>query len=112
MLCCGAILFPIIWSIKHLSEASATDGKAAINLKKLQLFRYFYVMMVIYIYFTRIIVFLLKTTVPFKYEWLDAFFQHSATLVFFILTGYHFQPAASNPYYQLLQEDIEMDEEV
>lgn len=112
MICCGAILFPVIWSIRHLQEASATDGKAAISMKKLVLFRYFYVMIVVYIYFTRIIVYLVKIAVPFNYEWLEAFFQHAATLVFFILTGYQFQPTASNPYYQLLQEDIEMDEEV
>lgn len=112
MICCGAILFPVIWSIRHLHEASATDGKAAINLKKLQLFRFFYVMIVFYIYFTRIIVYLVKITVPFNYEWLAQFFQHAATLIFFILTGYHFQPTTSNPYYQLLQDEIEMDEEV
>ncbi|XP_015463276.2 protein GPR107 isoform X2 [Astyanax mexicanus] len=28
LLCCGAILFPVVWSIRHLQEASATDGKA------------------------------------------------------------------------------------
>jgi hypothetical protein len=27
ILCCGAILIPIVWSIKHLKEASKTDGK-------------------------------------------------------------------------------------
>ncbi|KAI7695675.1 hypothetical protein SSS_05942 [Sarcoptes scabiei] len=112
MICCGAILFPVIWSIRHLQEASTTDGKAVINLKKLILFRFFYIMIVFYIYFTRIIVYLVEITVPFNYLWLDAFFQHFATLIFFILTGYHFQPASSNPYYQLTQEEIEMDEEL
>ncbi|KAI8517761.1 hypothetical protein Bbelb_037780, partial [Branchiostoma belcheri] len=28
LLCCGAILFPVVWSIRHLQEASQTDGKA------------------------------------------------------------------------------------
>lgn len=27
IICCCAILFPIVWSIKHLREASQTDGK-------------------------------------------------------------------------------------
>ncbi|KAG8141984.1 putative Protein GPR107-like protein [Naja naja] len=27
LLCCGAILFPVVWLIRHLQEASATDGK-------------------------------------------------------------------------------------
>lgn len=44
LLCCGAILFPVVWSIRHLQEASQTDGKAAISLAKLKLFRHFYIM--------------------------------------------------------------------
>ncbi len=43
-------------SIKHLREASQTDGKAARSLHKLTLFRQFYVLVVSYIYFTRIVV--------------------------------------------------------
>ncbi|RWS10675.1 Protein GPR107-like protein, partial [Dinothrombium tinctorium] len=112
LMCCGAIIFPVVWSIRHLQEASHIDGKAAINLKKLKLFRRFYVMVVCYIYFTRIIVFLLRVAVPFQYEWLDVFCEHAATLIFFILTGYHFQPTSSNPYFQLPQEeeDLELEE--
>ncbi|KAK7574492.1 hypothetical protein V9T40_011683 [Parthenolecanium corni] len=110
LICCFAILFPIVWSIKHLQDASQTDGKAAINLKKLKLFRHFYVLIVCYIYFTRIIVYLLKMTVPFKYEWLDKFFKEIATLVFFILTGYKFRPASDNPYLHVpREEDEDMD---
>ena len=47
-------------------EASQTDGKAAISLEKLKLFRHFYIMVVCYVYFTRIIVYLLRITVPFQ----------------------------------------------
>ncbi|GFY39266.1 protein GPR107 [Trichonephila inaurata madagascariensis] len=111
LICCGAILFPVVWSIRHLQEASQTDGKAAINLEKLKLFRHFYVMIVCYIYFTRIIVYLLKITVPFQYEWLDEVFREAATFTFFIVTGINFQPTVSNPYFRLSQEDdVEMDE--
>ncbi|PNF43747.1 Protein GPR107 [Cryptotermes secundus] len=107
-LCCGAILFPIVWSIRHLQEASHTDGKAAINLRKLKLFRHFYIMIICYIYSTRIIVYLLKITVPFQYEWLDEMFHEMATYVFFVLTGYKFRPASANPYFQLsTDEDAE-----
>ncbi|ELR46849.1 Protein GPR107, partial [Bos mutus] len=167
LLCCGAILFPVVWSIRHLQEASATDGKGkflcdskgplewraslragsrwsqvrsgqallglsptqsrptsgveadcgartvetAINLAKLKLFRHYYVLIVCYIYFTRIIAFLLKLAVPFQWKWLYQLLDEMATLVFFVLTGYKFRPASDNPYLQLSQEedDLEME---
>ncbi|XP_034254196.1 protein GPR107 [Thrips palmi] len=113
LICCGAILCPVVWSIRHLQEASETDGKAAINLRKLKLFRHFYIVIVCYIYFTRIIVCLLRMTVPFQYEWLDEMFREMATYVFFVLTGYKFRPAAANPYFQVnTDEEEEEDEEV
>ncbi|KAK7070701.1 hypothetical protein SK128_017988 [Halocaridina rubra] len=108
-LCCAAILLPVVWSIRHLQEASRTDGKAAVNLRKLKLFRHFYIMVVCYIYFTRIIVYLLKITVPFQYEWLNVMFREMATYVFFVMTGYKFRPATSNPYFRV-SEDEEMEE--
>ncbi|KAH1176364.1 hypothetical protein KIL84_021098 [Mauremys mutica] len=82
LLCCGAILFPVVWSIRHLPEASSTDGKAATNLAKLKLFRHYYVMLLVEV----------------------------STLVFFILTGYKFRPASNNPYLQLPQDEEEEEE--
>lgn len=105
LICCGAILFPVVWSIRHLQEASSTDGKAAINLKKLQLFRQFYIMIVCYIYFTRIIVHLLKATVPFQYIWLDEMFKETATYIFFIFTAYKFRPVDIHPYFMVDTDD-------
>ncbi|XP_057700233.1 protein GPR108-like [Corythoichthys intestinalis] len=112
LICCGAILFPVVWSIRHLQEASSTDGKAAMNLEKLKLFRHYYVMIVCYIYFTRIIAILLKVTMPFQWQWFYEFLVEVSTLIFFVLTGYKFRPASNNPYLQLPQdeEDEEMDE--
>lgn len=105
LICCGAILLPVIWSIRHLQDSSATDGKAAVSLEKLKLFRHFYIMVVCYVYFTRIIVYLLKITVPFQYEWLDSMFKEVATLVFFVMTGYKFRPASNNPYFAVATDD-------
>lgn len=109
LLCCGAILFPVVWSIRYLQEASQIDGKAAINLRKLKLFRHFYIMIVCYIYFTRIIVYLLQMTVSFQYEWLDEMFREMVTYVFFVLTGYKFRPASANPYFQLNTDEDDPD---
>ncbi|XP_029595659.1 protein GPR108-like isoform X1 [Salmo trutta] len=112
LICCGAILFPVVWSIRHLQEASSTDGKAAMKLK---LFRHYYVMIVCYIYFTRIVAILLKVTVPFQWQWCYEFLVEVSTLIFFVLTGYKFRPASNNPYQQPLpldEEDVERDEVV
>ena len=83
----------------------------------------------------RIIVYLLKITVPFQYEWLDSMFKEVgivichrfhfkcvcnlfvksvkcnifvlqvATLVFFVMTGYKFRPASNNPYFAVSDDD-------
>ncbi|KAB1259935.1 Protein GPR108 [Camelus dromedarius] len=107
LICCGTILFPVVWSIRHLQDASGTDGKVAVNLAKLKLFRHYYVMVICYIYFTRIIAILLRVAVPFQWQWLYQLLVEGSTLAFFVLTGCKFQPARDNPYLQLPQEDEE-----
>jgi len=161
IICCCAILFPIVWSIKHLRDAAQTDGKvrapasfvpppttharpsrclpqnpiahghtssrqqhmgdihegggdaaglptqSARNVVKLTLFRQFYVMVVSYIYFTRIVVYLLKSTTPYQYVWISDAAGELATLAFYSITGYLFRPASDNPYFALEPEEIE-----
>ncbi|XP_011145733.1 protein GPR107 isoform X2 [Harpegnathos saltator] len=111
LLCCGAIIFPVVWSIKHLEEAARTSDKAAITLRKLKLFKHFYIMIVCYIYFTRIIMYLLKITVRFEYQWLDETFREMATYVFFVLTGYKFRPASTNPYFTVPSDEVRLDDD-
>jgi len=98
IVCCCAIMMPIVWSIRHLREASEADGKAAFNMHKLTLFRQFYIMIITYIYFTRIVVFLMEATLPFRLTWLGQLFQELATFIFFVVTGYLFRPVPENPY--------------
>jgi len=107
IVCCGAILVPIIWSIKHLKEASQIDGKAARNMEKLKLFRQFYLLVVSYIYFTRIIVYLLDATLPFRWVWLGDLFTELATFAFFCTTGYKFRPASDNLLLKIEEEEEE-----
>lgn len=79
LFCCGAILFPVVWSIRHLEEAARTSDKMAMNLRKLVLFKHFYIMIVFYIYFTRIIMYLLKVHILFcflhdySHDWDDLY---------------------------------------
>jgi len=109
--CCCAILFPIVWSIKHLRDAASTDGKAGRNLERLRLFRQFYIMVVSYIYFTRIVMFLLEATLPFKLTWLGTLIYEFAALSFYAMTGYRFQPVENNPYLMVNDSDDEDDTE-
>lgn len=83
-------------------------------------------MVICYIYFTRIIGYLLKVTlkkltnatlkffyvqliVPFRYEWLDKLCTELVTFLFFALTAYKFQPQTNNPYLQLSQDEFTVD---
>lgn len=106
--CCCAILFPIVWQIKHLREAAEVDGKAARSLAKLKLFRSFYITVVVYIYFTRIIVYLLHSTVDYRYVWTTDAAAELAALAFYLWVGVSFRPAKENQYFKLDQEDIEL----
>lgn len=108
---CVAILYPISWSVKHLEEASRTDGKAAINLKKLELFKRFYIISTIYIYITRIVTFVFLSMLSYRYSWLAELVSEFSTLIYFIITGYYFQPMPTNPYL-LLSTDMDFEEDI
>ncbi|KAK4769081.1 hypothetical protein SAY86_027231 [Trapa natans] len=107
VVCCCAVLFPIVWSIKNLREAARTNGKAAVNLMKLTLFRQYYIVVICYIYFTRVVVFALETITSYNYLWTSVVAAELATLAFYIFTGYKFMPEAQNPYFAIDDEEEE-----
>ncbi|EXB23442.1 hypothetical protein L484_005732 [Morus notabilis] len=107
IICCCAIIFPIVWSIRSLRETSKTDGKAARNLSKLQLFRQFYIVVIGYLYFTRIVVFALKTIAAYKYQWVSNAAEEIASLAFYVVMFYMFRPVEKNEYFVLDEEEEE-----
>lgn len=107
VICCCAVLFPVVWSIKNLREAARTDGKAAVNLMKLTLFRQYYIVVICYIYFTRIGVYGLEVITSYRYQWTSEVAKELATLAFFVFTGYKFRPEAHNPYFAVDDEEEE-----
>ncbi|KAI3706614.1 hypothetical protein L6452_24485 [Arctium lappa] len=107
IICCCAIIFPIVWSIRSLRETSKTDGKAARNLAKLTLFRQFYIVVIGYLYFTRIVVFALKTIAAYKYQWVSNAAEEIASFVFYMVMFYMFRPVEKNEYFVLDDEDEE-----
>ena len=110
ILCCCAVLFPIVWSIRHLRDAADVDDKAARVLGKLVLFRQFYILVVAYIYFTRIIVYLLDATLQYQMVWVSHVAAEVATVLFYIACGMQFKPMAAgvNPYFALDAEEVEL----
>ncbi|KAG9447739.1 hypothetical protein H6P81_013867 [Aristolochia fimbriata] len=105
VICCCAVFFPIIWSIRSLREASKTDGKAARNLAKLNLFKQFYVVVVVYLYFTRIIVSAITAVVTYRYRWISPAAAEVASLVFYVFVFYNFQPIERNPYFAIDEDE-------
>lgn len=66
--------------------ALAANPSAASNPSPLQV--------VVYIYFTRIIVYLLESTLPFQLIWLAAAASEAATLAFYVAAGVAFRSAS------------------
>ncbi len=130
ILCCCAILIPIVWqvnSLENIVEAEAMNsnqsiernrdnGKtnvitdveseapataiAARSLRNLKQFQRFYILVVLYVYFTRIVVYLFASMLSYKLTWLRYLVTELATLVFYIVVGILFRPTDDNPYLQ------------
>ena len=103
--CCCAVFLPIIWSIRGLREASKTDGKAARNLEKLTLFKHFYIVVVGYLYFTRIVVPAVLAIISYRFEWVMTAADEGASLVFYLFIFHNFHPTRKNPYLVIHDED-------
>ncbi|KAL6634750.1 hypothetical protein ACP70R_027421 [Stipagrostis hirtigluma subsp. patula] len=105
VICCCAVFFPIIWSIRGLREASKTDGKAARNLRKLTLFKRFYLVVVGYLYFTRIIVSAFLAVLGYRYLWGVNVAVEAASFAFYLFVFHNFKPVERNPYLYISEEE-------
>ncbi|KAJ4969562.1 hypothetical protein NE237_016263 [Protea cynaroides] len=105
IVCCCAVFFPIIWSIRSLREASKTDGKAARNLAKLTLFKQFYIVVVGYLYFTRVVASAVGALIDYKIEWVMTAAVEGASLGFYLFIFCNFQPTEKNPYFVIDDEE-------
>uniref|UniRef100_A0A2K6C033 GOST seven transmembrane domain-containing protein n=1 Tax=Macaca nemestrina TaxID=9545 RepID=A0A2K6C033_MACNE len=99
LICCSAILFPVVWSIWHLQDTSGTDRKVAVNLAKLKLFQHYCVTVICYIYFTRGCPLSVAVAVPALGGGLHPGLLHAH--------GLQVPAHRDNPYLQLPQEDEE-----
>jgi NADH:ubiquinone oxidoreductase subunit 3 (subunit A) len=136
ILCCCAVLIPVVWQINSFetiieaeaereksgqqstssaisdveSEAPAT-AEAAHTVLKLKQFRSFYLLVVVYIYFTRIAVYLFATCLGYRQTWLRYFVTELGTLVFYSVVGFLFRPVPNNPYLKVsnARDDVEIE---
>ena len=110
IICCATVLFPLMWSLKNLRE-SAKDDKMNFDLIKLKQFQHFYILVVSYIYFSRIVVYLLESTMPYRLDWVSVMSPELATFIFYVTSGYYFRPVPNNPYLTVSHFDEESEDE-
>ncbi|KAL1146177.1 hypothetical protein V6Z11_A11G354100 [Gossypium hirsutum] len=79
-----------------LKEASKRDGKPAKNLEKLTLFKQFYIVVIVYLYFTRIVVSAIGAFLNYWFVWLVPVLEQGASL-----------PTETNPYLVIDDEEEE-----
>ncbi|CAA7021196.1 unnamed protein product [Microthlaspi erraticum] len=101
IICCCAIIFAMVWWMCcSLRKSSKTEA-----LAKLTRFRGFYVLVIAYLFFTRIGVFALKVIADYKYEWVSNAAEEIASLAFYILMFYMFRPTARKEYFGVDEEE-------
>ncbi|GKZ01427.1 hypothetical protein MPSEU_001093500 [Mayamaea pseudoterrestris] len=133
ILCCCAVLLPIVWQVNKLEktmgdesddliginysdqevatepdrEAALQDGDKGEILEKLHLFRSFYLLVVAYIYATRILVYLFISMLSYKYLWVRYFVVELVTLTFYVSAGMMFRPTSENSYASVKRDEEE-----
>uniref|UniRef100_A0A0E0JQQ4 Lung seven transmembrane receptor family protein n=1 Tax=Oryza punctata TaxID=4537 RepID=A0A0E0JQQ4_ORYPU len=93
--CCVAVLMPMGRAIQALRKEADTDDKAERRLTKLALFRQLYLAVAVYLYYTRMAVFILKLLVGAGsgYRWASVTVEEAASVAFYLFMFCRFSPA-------------------
>lgn len=94
VVCCCAVLLPLVWSIKSVKDTSDPEGNNSRRVSRLKQFRQFYIIAVAFIYTTRILVPYADGLLPYQHTWLSHFMFEAAAISFYTYTAIMFQPAA------------------
>jgi NADH:ubiquinone oxidoreductase subunit 3 (subunit A) len=129
---CCAILVPIVWQVNSLEESlesvqkeeaesedenengiggSTATGETLRLQSTLSLFRSFYLIVVAYIYFTRIVVYLFATSLSYNNTWMRYFVAEVGTLLFYLMIGIKFMPTVRSEYEQVVSNEPNSSEE-
>ena len=120
IICCCIVLVPLVWQVNELEKGIGEEdddeeiasnepeaGEKGEILEKLRLFRSFYLIVVAYIYATRILIYLFSTVLDYQHIWLQHFVIELVTLTFYVVVGFMFHPKPENVYtYQSLTKDV------
>jgi G protein-coupled receptor 107 len=112
IICCCMILVPIVWQVNELEksidvdtdegrserEAELEAGDKGHILTKLKLFRSFYIVVIAYIYSTRILVYLFASLLDYRHLWVRYFVVEIVTLWFYVSVGLMFRPTSEASY--------------
>merc|ERR1712038_1349874 len=72
---------------------------------KLDLFRSFYLIVVGYIYFTRIVIYLFASSLKYDQTWIRTFVYELGTLTFYFIVGIKFKPIDESADYSKVGQD-------
>lgn len=134
IICCCAVLIPIVWQVNemeknagitdyegdeiHPSKATQENGTSGAShdednddnkddaLSKLKLFRTFYLIVMGYVYTTRIVIYLFASFLDYRHAWLQEFIIELTTLAFYVMVGILFRPVPASPAYQRVRIDL------
>jgi hypothetical protein len=106
---CVFLLVPIVQTQTALEERSKNNNdKLLLNTKRYRLWSRFYIWTIGYVYMTRVLVVFLAEVVPFDMTWISQFAEEVVSLIFVCMMGFHFQPMKHNPYFNLTEEETEI----
>jgi len=98
LICCVAVTLPIYFHIQELEKRTSIGGKVRVNLAKLKQFRKFYLLVFVYLYFTRIIVYLVENAVDFRKLYIGHILRELAAVGFYLTIAYIFRPTGQSAY--------------
>jgi len=103
IVCCCIVLLPLVmWT----PTGSATDDSQR-QITRLQRFRLYYVVVVVYLYATRVLSPLLESQLSYLWLWLAHVAYESSALAFYLFSGSMFQPTGRGV--KVIGDDVDPD---
>ncbi|KAK7345638.1 hypothetical protein VNO77_16246 [Canavalia gladiata] len=96
---CGAIIFLIFCSIRLRYKTHGKAGTGSNNSDKMILMKRFFFLVIGYLFFTRFLMFVLKTFLDYKYRWVSNLAEETVAFAFCVVMLYMFRPMEKEEYF-------------